>query len=82
MGAINQSQITPFDLVQAAYQGQLKSQGIPSAAALMNAYNGGDITAIKIIEAGIQKGLLSPDTLNDSSYVSAVDTQLATLANN
>jgi len=73
------SQITPFQLVSLAYQGMYRSQGIPGFASLIFAYHYRQITATDVIKAAIAAKELTPDTLNDRGYVSAVDTQLFSL---
>jgi len=72
-------QITPFQLVSLAYQGMYRSQGIPGFASLIFGYNYRQIKAEDVIKAAIAAKELTPDTLNDRDYVSAVDTQLFSL---
>ena len=73
------SQITPFQLVSLAYQGMYRSQDIPGFASLIFGYHYRQITAKDVIKAAISAKELTPDTLNDRDYVSAVDTQLFSL---
>lgn len=73
------SQITPFQLVSLAYQGMYRSQGIPGFASLIFGYHYQQITATDVIKAAIAAKELTPDTLTDRGYVSAVDTQLFSL---
>jgi len=77
----NHHNIQPFNLVQAAYQGQFSEQGISGFSRLVNGYNRSQIEAKDLVEAAIAKGRLSPDTLEDSSYLSAVSLQLQGLSN-
>ena len=72
-------QITAFQLVSLAYQGMYRSQGIPGFASLIFGYHYRQITAKDVIKAAISAKELTPDTLNDRDYVSAVDTQLFSL---
>lgn len=72
-------QITPFQLVSLAYQGMYRSQGIPGFASLIFGYHYRQVTAKDVIKAAIAAKELTPDTLNDRDYVSAVDTQLFSL---
>lgn len=73
------AKITPFALVSLAYQGQYRSQGIPGFASLISAYHFRTITAKDVVKAAIQAKELTPDTLTDRDYVSAVDLQLFAL---
>ncbi len=73
------SQITPFQLVSLAYQGTYRSQGIPGFASLIFGYHYRQITAKDVIKAAIAAKQLTPATLADRDYVSAVDTQLFSL---
>lgn len=66
------SNITPYALVSSGYQGQLKPQGIPSAAVFERNARSGKLTAIDLIEAGIASGRLPESILEDRSYVQAV----------
>jgi hypothetical protein len=51
--------ITPNDLVSLAYQGFFTTQGIPSAGALLDDYQFGQLTARNLVLAGIQADRLS-----------------------
>ena len=68
--------ITPFNLVSRAYQGAWFNQGIPSNAALNLAVASGKVDASALVKAAIAQGRLSPETLNDTVYLNAVDTYL------
>ena len=68
--------ITPFNLVSRAYQGYWSAQGIPSNAAFNLAVASGKVNASTLVKAAIAQGRLSPDTLNNSEYLNAVDTYL------
>ena len=74
------SQVEPrieaFSLVNAAYQGRFKQWGIPAYAKLDQAYRGKQLTASDLIEAAIEANQLSPDALEDETYIKAVDTNL------
>lgn len=69
-------QVAPVNLVQLGYQGYFKSQGIPSAGLFATKVAGGDITAETLVKSTIEKGRLSPDTLNDSGYLNIVQREL------
>ncbi|WP_373540930.1 hypothetical protein [Chamaesiphon sp.] len=73
------SQITPFQLVSLAYQGTYRSEGIPGFASLIFGYHYRQITAKDVIKAAIAAKQLTPATLTDRDYVSAVDLQLFSL---
>jgi hypothetical protein len=79
--ANSSSQLTPFILVDKAYRGDFKSQGIPSYGALIFAYQFGSVTAKDLVEAAIRANRLSPQTLADRGYVNAVKARLAIIAN-
>ena len=68
--------LSPVNLVQISYQGFLESQGIPSGSAFIVSVNRGDITAETLIQSAIDKGRLSPQTLNDEGYLNVVQYQL------
>lgn len=69
-------QTTPFNLVHLAKRGYFTAQGIPSYGAFLSAYRSGQITAEDIVKSAIEANRLSPDVLNDSSYLHAVRLQL------
>ncbi|PSB01679.1 hypothetical protein [Merismopedia glauca] len=71
-----QTQITPFNLVYNGYQGYLVEQGIPSNGAFDSAVNAGEIKAIDLVKGAIARGRLPQETLNDTSYLHAVQSQL------
>ncbi|MBD2328907.1 hypothetical protein [Alkalinema sp. FACHB-956] len=77
--SMGNSQLNPADIASLAYQGLLKDQGIPSYAALSNAYAGGSLTAKDVINAAIAAQRISSAALEDSAFVNAVDSQLRTL---
>jgi hypothetical protein len=72
-------QISPFDLTYLAYQGNLKDQGIPSYGALIDAIAFGKVTAQKVMQAAVRANRLPEQTLTDSNYRSALQTQLYNL---
>lgn len=74
--SVSRADATPFDLVSLAYQGFLEAEGIPMADGLINRYESGNITARDVVQAGINSNRLSSDRLDDSSYISSVNTQL------
>lgn len=72
--------ISPFNLVERAYQGGLKDSGIPGYGALLSAYKTGKIAAADLVRAGIVQGRLTAADLYDQRYLTAVDSQLMDLA--
>ena len=70
-----------FNLVSSAYRGDFEEQGVNSYATLVSNYEAGELTAEDLIQAAIDSGELSPNALEDESYVEAVDSQLNALTN-
>jgi hypothetical protein len=73
---ISNAQLSPADLVSFARRGSFKAQGIPSYAAFDNDYAVGKITPESLIKSAIATNRLTPEALNDRSYLQAVDVQL------
>lgn len=71
----NLVEITPFNLVQRGYQGYFQAE-IRSNGAFSTAVNSGKIKAKDLVQSAIASGRLSPDKLNDKSYLRAVQIQL------
>ncbi|MCC5639246.1 hypothetical protein LC593_26160 [Nostoc sp. CHAB 5844] len=71
--------IQPFNLVYLAYQGNLKSQGIPSGSNLIVQHQRGDLNAKALVKAAIHANQLPNQLLQDQTYLSAVDVQLSSL---
>lgn len=65
-----------FNLVSSAYRGDFEDQGINSYAVLVDNYESGELTAEDLIGAAIESGELSPQAMEDDSYIQAVDAQL------
>ncbi|NEP29418.1 hypothetical protein [Moorena sp. SIO3I6] len=72
-------EVKPFNLVYLGYQGYFSEQGIPSNAGFISAVKTKRITAKDLVASAIERGRLSPETINDSSYLAHVNTQLSTL---
>jgi len=68
--------VKPFNLVFLGYQGHFQEQGIPSNGAFVNRVRYGDINAKDLVKSAIAQGKLSPDTINNRSYLNAVNNQL------
>ncbi|EAZ94219.1 hypothetical protein [Crocosphaera chwakensis] len=68
-------------LVQLAYQGFLKNQGIPSHGGLVRSVMSGKVDAETLVTAAIAVGRVSPDTLYDKGYLDLVDLRLQSFRN-
>lgn len=79
IGSYDVRRTEAFNLVSSAYRGDFEDQGIDSYAVLISNYESGQLTAEDIIEAAIESGELSPNAMEDESYVNAVDSQLDAL---
>ena len=77
----NITEVQPFNLVYLAYQGYFADQGIPSNGAFTHAIKTKKVTATDLVESAIARGRLSPETLNDSSYLASVKAQLFNINN-
>ncbi|BAY82342.1 hypothetical protein NIES267_18210 [Calothrix parasitica NIES-267] len=77
-----QKKITPFNLVSLAYQGKFKTQGVAGYSSLITAILFDEISGKDLVQIGIDTGRLSAQTINDSSYISSVDSQLKKLPKN
>ncbi len=73
------SYIQPFNLVNLAYQGGLKQQGVPSGGALISEGQRGNITPKDLVKAAINAKKLPAQVLNNQDYISAVSSQLGIL---
>ncbi len=73
------NQVAPVNLVQLGYQGYFQSEGIASSGRFAYGVARGKITAETLVKSAIDKGRLSPETLNDSSYLNVVQTELDSL---
>ncbi len=72
--------VKPFNLVSLAYQGYLREQGIPGYDTFINSVNCGDIKAKDLVKCAINVGRLSPDTINNRSYLSSLEIQLQSIS--
>ncbi|MBE9169087.1 hypothetical protein IQ238_16710 [Pleurocapsales cyanobacterium LEGE 06147] len=72
----DQARITPFSLVINGYQGYFADRGIPSNGAFQWAIHFKRVDAEKLVRSAIAKGRLSPDALNDQSYLRKVQLML------
>lgn len=74
-----QYRISAVDLVNQAYRGALKDQGIPSYQALNLSYKMRTITAKDVVEAAVKANMIEGTAVDDKSYLSVVDAQLKAL---
>jgi hypothetical protein len=70
------TEVQPFNLVYLGYQGYFQEQGIPSNGAFIAAVHSGRVNPKKLVQIAIERGRLSPETLNDRGYLNAVESQL------
>ena len=75
-------EITPFDLVYGAYQGDFTNSEIPGYANFITAVNTGKVKAEDLVEEAISLGRLTPETIDDRGYLNSVDGLLYTLDKN
>ncbi len=73
--------LTPFALVNLAYQGEYRTQGIPGFGSLQSAYSNKTVTAKELVKAAIGANQLAPDSQTDRRYLNAVDLQLFAIQN-
>lgn len=74
--------LQPFNTAFLAYQGNFKTEGIPSSSALIVQYQTGNLTARDVVQAAINAKKLPVEALNNTSYINAVDSQLKSFNNN
>lgn len=72
--------VTPFNLVFLAYQGFFESEGIPKFNQLINQYQEGQLEAEDLVRVAISMRRLTPETLSNRSYLSAVAQQLDSIS--
>lgn len=69
-------QVTPFNLVKLGYQGYFRQQGLSSYGAFVSAVRTGKIKAEDLVKSGIARSRLTPETVNNQSYLHNVRVQL------
>ena len=72
--AHNIVEISPYNLVSAAYQGRFTDQGIPSGGRFVSAIKTNKLQPRDLVETAISAGRLSAATLDDQSYLRSVRT--------
>ena len=75
------TQLTPFNLVSLAYQGEFRTQGIPGFSSFQSGTSSKKITAKDLVKAAIDANQLTPDTQTDRGYLNAVEQQLSVTRN-
>jgi hypothetical protein len=70
----------PFNLAHLAYEGYLKDEGIPNAAALLDALASGAITVQDILQAALKANLIPSQTFSDQRYRNNLEDQLKGLS--
>jgi hypothetical protein len=74
------NQISPTNLVDSAYRGAFKDQGIASYNTFMTEIREGELTGRELVNSAITAHKLPPDTINNSEYVHQVNVALQNLA--
>jgi len=74
--------ISPFNLVHAGYQGRFINQGIPSAGRFRASVRNNKIEAQDLVKVAVSQRRLSPEILEDKSYISNVQSILDSLDKN
>lgn len=69
-------QLTAFELVQLAYQGYFRTQGIPSSGRFIADHDAGSIHAEQLVQAAVNANRLSAAALTDRGYLNAVESIL------
>lgn len=70
--------ITPVNLVDLAYRGKIK--GVSGYHSLLESIAHKKMTGKDLVQHGIDSGRLSPETINNSSYIKAVEYRLQKLS--
>jgi hypothetical protein len=71
------TEVTPFELVNRAYQGAYRMQGIPGFSSILTDYSSRKITAKDLVKAAIEANQLPAETQNDLDFLRTVDIQLS-----
>ena len=73
-------EITPFDLVYGAYQGDFTNSEIPGYANFITAVNTGKVKAKDLVGEAIAKGKLTSETIDNRAYLNSVNGLLDTFS--
>ena len=71
--------LTPFNLVENAYQGAYRDHAIPGYASLIDGARTGRIAAKDLVKAAIDSENLLPEMIDDLLYLRSVEVQLRSL---
>ena len=74
------NQISPANLVESAYRGAFKDQGIASYNTFLTEIREGELTASNLVNSAIAAHKLSPDIVNNSGYMHQINIALQDLA--
>ena len=72
-------EVTPFQLVAIAQDGYLQDRGIPKGLTFLNGVRERQITPTEVVQAGIDDGRLTAETIGNEQYLHAVDLQMRRL---
>lgn len=72
-------EVTPFQLVAITQDGYLQDRGIPRGLTFLNEVRERQITPTEIVQAGIDDGRLTAETIHNRRYLYAVDLQMRRL---
>lgn len=72
-------EVTPFQLVAIAQDGYLQDRGIPKGQTFVNEVRARHVTPTEVVQAGIDDGRLTAETLHNWQYLHAVDLQMRRL---
>ena len=72
-------EITPFDLVYGAYQGDFTNSGIPGYSKFITAVKARKIEAEDLVKEAISRGRLASETIDDRGYISSVNGLMRTI---
>ena len=72
--------IAPNNLVESAYQGAFKDQGVPSYISFLTQIRENKLTAKDLVQSAIADRKLPSDTINNSEYIHGVNVALQNMA--
>lgn len=79
MNPLKMFELSPANLVNLAYQGHFRSQGIPGYGGLLDAYASKQLSAQNLVQVAIATGKLPATSLSNSAYLQAVEANLISL---
>ena len=72
--------IAPNNLVESAYRGAFKDQGVPSYITFLTEIRENKLTAQDLVQSAIAERKLPSDTINNSEYIHGVSVALQNMA--